>query len=187
MVIVIQPSSESTTGMARVSSARSSSPNARGVLVLLEDLDGGNLNCRRHEIVRRNFRDPAFGLRRTWGWVIVGRALRARGPRGRFEVARAPLYRPARRVRSARRDGRVAEGARLESVYTGRYHEGSNPMSLRQQSSLPLVVSASCACARRRPFPRSAVPVEPRCLRPSFRNQDAARECDERPVCAIDR
>src|SRR5262249_44491832 len=41
---------------------------------------------------------------------------------GRLEKAGAPLHKGVRR-----RDGRVAEGARLESVYTGNRIVGSNP------------------------------------------------------------
>src|SRR5437763_5133108 len=39
----------------------------------------------------------------------------------------SPDFRPSSRIEAARRDGRVAEGARLESVYTLTGIVGSNP------------------------------------------------------------
>ena len=45
----------------------------------------------------------------------------------RAEGARPPLKRPRAPRRMLRRGGRVAEGARLESVYAGNRIAGSNP------------------------------------------------------------
>src|SRR2546423_15271971 len=53
----------------------------------------------------------------------------------------APDFRPSSRIEAARRDGRVAEGARLESVYTLTGIVGSNP-TLSASFSFPLLTTA---------------------------------------------
>ena len=50
----------------------------------------------------------------------------------------APARRKARRRAALRRDGRVAEGARLESVYTGNRIVGSNPTPSATNSVFPI-------------------------------------------------
>src|ERR1700685_4077964 len=56
------------------------------------------------------------------------------GPCGRFEDSVQGTNRRAQGEAGVRRDGRVAEGARLESVYTARY-PGFESLSLRQHTS----------------------------------------------------
>src|SRR5690606_3348674 len=89
--------------------------------------------------------------------TLRGRFCKINGLHSAFLVDSAPLLRivpplrPPRRV--TRRGGRVAEGARLESVYTGNRIEGSNPspsakhFSYENQRLKPQAPDAGRPCA----------------------------------------
>jgi hypothetical protein len=73
--------------------------------------------------------------RSIW-WLAPGS--RRKEPQAAVAMKRLPVQRYARSLAGAlvasRRGGRVVEGARLESVYTGNRIEGSNPSPSANQS-----------------------------------------------------